>query len=159
MPLTLADGSPGLLAKGEFGTSVMKELPEYNVDSITDPALLTALFRDYTFAASSYLLEPCDLHMRKHGSYGLGRSVLPRCIAVPLSIIAGKIGVKPFMEYAQSYALYNYQKIDRSVSYAFNYAETIGLFKFEVDKKLSKFFKRDWIYPRPCRDGLSISYC
>jgi indoleamine 2,3-dioxygenase len=84
MPLTLPDGSPGLLAKGEFGPAVLKELPEYDVKDIHDPALLTALFRDYTFAASAYLLEPCDLAMRKHGAYGLGRSVLPRNIAVPL---------------------------------------------------------------------------
>jgi indoleamine 2,3-dioxygenase len=63
-----------------------------------------ALYRDYTFVASAYLLEPCDLLYRKTGDYGLGRSVLPKNIAVPLVQVAEKIGAKPFMEYALSYA-------------------------------------------------------
>lgn len=39
----------------------MKELPDYTaeVEKIEDNQLLVALFRDYTFATSSYLLEPC----------------------------------------------------------------------------------------------------
>lgn len=82
------------------------------MSNINDGRLLTALFRDYTFASSSYLLEPCDLNRLKTGQYGLGRSVLPRQLAVPLHQIAAKIGAKPFMEYAQSYSLYNYQKVD-----------------------------------------------
>lgn len=54
--------------------------------------------------ASAYLLEPCDILYRKTGDYGLGRSVLPKNIAVPLVQVAEKIGAKPFMEYALSYA-------------------------------------------------------
>lgn len=110
MPLTLPNGSPGLLALGKFGEAVDNELPLINVDDISDAALLTALFRDYTFAASSYLLEPCDINMRNTGSYGLGRSYLPQQIAVPLVKVSEKIGAKPFMEYAMSYSLYNYRK-------------------------------------------------
>lgn len=41
MPVTRADGKPGLLAKGEFGNAVKAELPEYNVDNIKDTRLLT----------------------------------------------------------------------------------------------------------------------
>lgn len=63
-----------------------------------------ALFRDYTFWASAYLLEPCHLSMLRTGEYGLGRAQLPRNIAVPLAIISKKLGTKPFMEYALSYA-------------------------------------------------------
>jgi len=63
-----------------------------------------ALFRDYTFWASAYLLEPCHLNMLKRGEYGLGRQVLPRNIAIPLHRVADKLGMKPFMEYATSYA-------------------------------------------------------
>jgi hypothetical protein len=46
------------------------------------------------------------------GEYALGRSRLPPCISVPLVKVSEKIGAKPFMEYAQSYALYNYKRID-----------------------------------------------
>ena len=39
---------------------------------VTDPVLVTALFRDYSFLASAYLLEPCHITMSKTGKYGLG---------------------------------------------------------------------------------------
>lgn len=112
MPLTKKDGEPGLLAKGNFGDTVRRELPLYDVSEITDSALLMALFRDYTFAASAYLLEPCDLLHKKSGDFGQGRDHLPANIAVPLLQISDKIKAKPFMEYAQSYALYNYARKD-----------------------------------------------
>jgi len=110
MPIKRRDGSEGLLKTGKFGDAVQKELPDYSkeIEKITDTQLLTALFRDYTFAASAYLLEPCDIEYRKSQKYGLGRDVLPRNLAVPLNIVAKKIGARPFMEYALSYALYNY---------------------------------------------------
>jgi indoleamine 2,3-dioxygenase len=73
----------------------------------------TALFRDYTFAASAYLLEPCDIAARE-GKEALGRTRLPASLAVPLTKVSTKIGAKPFMEYAQSYSLYNYQRKDSS---------------------------------------------
>eukprot|EP01113_Clastostelium_recurvatum_P018560 TRINITY_DN2187_c0_g1_i3.p1 TRINITY_DN2187_c0_g1~~TRINITY_DN2187_c0_g1_i3.p1 ORF type:complete len:478 (-),score=138.43 TRINITY_DN2187_c0_g1_i3:71-1504(-) len=113
MPKILPDGKPGLLAKGTFASVIDKELPEYDVSDINDPHLLLALFRDYTFATSAYLLEPCDLRYVAEGKYGKGRTVLPRNLAVPLSQIAQKIGQRPFMEYALSYALANYQRADK----------------------------------------------
>lgn len=113
MPLKLPNGQKGLLGTGGFAEAV-KYLPEYDVSKITDSRLLTALFRDYTFAASAYLLEPCDLFYRQKGEYGLGRRVLPRNIAVPLAKVSEKMGARPFMEYAQSYALYNYNRIDKN---------------------------------------------
>lgn len=61
MPIKCDDGSEGLLKLGKFAASVDAELPDYTdiVEKIDDSQLLTALFRDYTFVASSYLLEPC----------------------------------------------------------------------------------------------------
>ncbi|KAI7897568.1 uncharacterized protein BX663DRAFT_527847 [Cokeromyces recurvatus] len=112
MPMQLVDGSPGLLASGQFGDAIRDELPLYEIDHITDQRLLSALFRDYTFAASAYLLEPCDILYRIKSDYGLGRKVLPMNIAVPLTKIAKKIHSQPFMEYALSYALYNYKRLN-----------------------------------------------
>ena len=114
MPLQLKSGEPGLLARGEFGKAVKAELPLYDVAKITDSALLMALFRAFTFMTSGWLLEPTDLLRRqKQGEFGEGRDHLPKEIALPLTQIAEKIGAKPFMEYAQSYALYNYARIDK----------------------------------------------
>ncbi|KAJ1930550.1 hypothetical protein IWQ60_000160 [Tieghemiomyces parasiticus] len=112
MPLRQDDGAPGLLAHGELGPAVHRELPNYDVTNEEDPHVLMALFRDYTFLASAYLLEPCHHQFVRTGDYGLGRTLLPRVIAQPLETVAAKIGAKPFMEYAQSYALYNYRLKD-----------------------------------------------
>ena len=128
MPITLKDGTPGLLSKGTFGNTVKDELPLYKVDDIDDSALLMALFRDYTFAASAYLLEPCYLMHRSRGCYGLGRDSLPANIAVPMSTISEKIGAKPFMEYAQSYALYNYRRLNKSLPMDLSNLELIRTF-------------------------------
>ncbi|KAG0051714.1 hypothetical protein BGZ83_003383 [Gryganskiella cystojenkinii] len=127
MPLTLKDGTPGLLAKGQFGEAC-KALPQYDLSKVEDSELLSALYRDYTFVASAYLLEPCDILYRKTGDYGLGRSVLPKNIAVPLVQVAEKIGAKPFMEYALSYALYNYRRIDKSKGLVWGNLELIRPF-------------------------------
>ncbi|KAG0250445.1 hypothetical protein BGZ95_007200, partial [Linnemannia exigua] len=86
MPLTLKDGSKGLLALGQFGDACHK-LPQYDLSNVED----------------SELLSERILH-EGLGSNLLGRSVLPKNIAVPLVQVAEKIGAKPFMEYALSYA-------------------------------------------------------
>lgn len=41
MPMQLPDGTPGLLASGQFGDAVRDELPTYDVDDITDQRLLS----------------------------------------------------------------------------------------------------------------------
>ena len=63
-----------------------------------------------------------DLEYRKTKTYGLGNQVLPRNIAVPLSIVADKMKAKPFMEYAMSYALYNYGYYDKDAATPLDYS-------------------------------------
>ncbi|CAJ0644159.1 5620_t:CDS:2 [Entrophospora sp. SA101] len=74
MPINLSKNGEkkGLLAKGELGNVVLNDLPLYDVNDINDQRFLSALFRDYTFLASAYLLEPCDIMFREKKDYGLG---------------------------------------------------------------------------------------
>ncbi|GBC30035.2 uncharacterized protein OCT59_010427 [Rhizophagus irregularis] len=127
MPIHLPNGGEGLLAKGQLGNAV-KDLPQFDVSDITDQRLLSALFRDYTFLASSYLLEPCDIMYRERKSYGIGREILPKNIAIPLSIIANKLNAFPFMEYALSYSLYNYQRTDSTKPVVYSNLKLIRAF-------------------------------
>lgn len=61
-PMKTADGKEGLLAHFTFGKAVEDELPDLT-DEIRkvkdDLRIITALYRDYCFLASAYLLEPC----------------------------------------------------------------------------------------------------
>lgn len=63
MPVTTQSGEKGLLYYGKFGDAVLNDLPNYadQVAEVSDSRILAALFRDYTFAASAYLLEPCGM--------------------------------------------------------------------------------------------------
>jgi indoleamine 2,3-dioxygenase len=68
MPVKTLDGSPGLLASGTLGESVDKELPNLTAainKHATNLPLMNALYRDYSFLASAYLLEPCK-SLRSH---------------------------------------------------------------------------------------------
>ena len=61
--------------------------------------VLSALYRDYSFLASAYLLEPCHHEFLRTGDrYGLGREVLPAQISRPIAKVAELTGFKPFME-------------------------------------------------------------
>lgn len=108
MPIRTSSGAPGLLATGSLGKAIDEEhvLPNLvnDVHKYKDNLpVLNALYRDYSFVASAYLLEPC--HMRwvegktvvkgpngedetSGGDYGLGRDVLPECISVPIAAVA-----------------------------------------------------------------------
>ena len=61
-PMKTADGKEGLLAKFTFGKAIEDELPDLT-DEIhkvkDDLPVISALYRDYCFLASAYLLEPC----------------------------------------------------------------------------------------------------
>ncbi|KAF2502142.1 indoleamine 2,3-dioxygenase gamma type [Lophium mytilinum] len=112
MPIVTASGSPGLLATGALGAAVRDELPDLSnaIEKYrADLPLMNALYRDYSFLASAYLLEPCHLRFMRGEEYGLGRQVLPAAISLPIVKVAEIAGFKPFMEYAGSYALYNYR--------------------------------------------------
>lgn len=95
MPIRTEDGTLGLLAGFKLGPLIDSgALPDltHEVEAIIQDegsrnlAVVTALFRDYSFLASAYLLEPCWESSNKDpaAGYGLGRSLLPKCIAGPL---------------------------------------------------------------------------
>jgi len=88
MPVKMLSGEPGLLAHGGLGDVVTKELPDLTdfIDKYKDNLpLMNALYRDYSFLASAYLLEPCHQRFLRGESYGLGRQVLPANIARPIA--------------------------------------------------------------------------
>jgi indoleamine 2,3-dioxygenase len=96
MAILKEDGSAGLLATFSLGPLIDSgALPNltHEIDNLVihetgdvDMSAITAAFRDYSFVASSYLLEPCWETYSKNADdgYGLGREVLPACIAGPL---------------------------------------------------------------------------
>ena len=108
MPIHTASGALGLLATGSLGKAIDEEhalpnLVEYVHKYKNNLPVMNALYRDYSFVASAYLLEPC--HMRwlegktvmqgpdgenevKGGDYGLGRDVLPKCLSLPIAAVA-----------------------------------------------------------------------
>ena len=88
MPIKTLDGKPGLLATSTLGETVLRELPDLTnaINKYKDNLpLMNALYRDYSFLASAYLLEPCHERFMKGESYGLGRQTLPAVISLPIS--------------------------------------------------------------------------
>ena len=88
MPIKTAVGTPGLLATFTLGETVLRELPDLTaaIDKYKDNLpLMNALYRDYSFLASAYLLEPCHDRFVKGETYGLGRQTLPSVISLPIS--------------------------------------------------------------------------
>ncbi|KAI4148234.1 MAG: hypothetical protein LQ340_005175, partial [Diploschistes diacapsis] len=127
MPILKKDGTPGLLASFKLGPLIDSgALPDLTsqIDKLVVPGgtyldmkAVTAAFRDYSFVASGYLLEPCwkAWSANPAGGYGLGRQTLPKCIAGPLvkcAEMTDRLGIPAFMSYAASYALYNYYLAD-----------------------------------------------
>lgn len=91
MPIRTAAGDPGLLATFKLGETLLRELPDLTdeVDKVKDDLrTVGALYRDYCFLASAYLLEPCHEHHTKGEGYGLGRQRLPAVLARPLARVA-----------------------------------------------------------------------
>jgi indoleamine 2,3-dioxygenase len=88
MPIKTLEGTPGLLATFTLGETVLKELPDLTaaIEKYKDNLpLINALYRDYSFLASAYLLEPCHHRFIKGEGYGLGRQTLPAIISRPIS--------------------------------------------------------------------------
>ena len=87
MPVVAKDGQPGLLAEYKVGQAVENELPDLTteVDKYKDNLpLMNALYRDYSFLASAYLLEPCHERFVRGEPYGLARKILPANISQPI---------------------------------------------------------------------------
>ncbi|KAL2196489.1 hypothetical protein P885DRAFT_78214 [Corynascus similis CBS 632.67] len=141
MPVKTLSGEPGLLAHGKLGETVSKELPDLT-DAVEkykdDLPLMNALYRDYSFLASAYLLEPCHERFVRGEGYGLARDVLPANIARPIAKCAALCNFKPFMEYAGSYALFNYRLADPSQGLASHNLRLIRAFERGLDPASSE---------------------
>ena len=91
MPILTLDKNPGLLATFTLGETLLEELPDLT-DEIeqfkSNLQIIGALYRDYCFLASAYLLEPCHERHIKGEGYGLGRQRLPAVLAKPLARVA-----------------------------------------------------------------------
>jgi indoleamine 2,3-dioxygenase len=88
MPVRTLSGEPGLLAHSRLGAVVCEELPDLSahIDKYkANLPLMNALYRDYSFLASAYLLEPCHERFMRGEPYGLGRHVLPANISRPIA--------------------------------------------------------------------------
>lgn len=78
------------------------------------------------------------LEFVKRGEYGLARDRLPRNIALPIVKVAQIAGFKPFMEYAGSYALYNYRMEDESKGMEYSNLRLIRAFEHGLDPTSSE---------------------
>ncbi|CAN9250774.1 unnamed protein product [Alternaria alternata] len=141
MPIKTLSGEPGLLANFTFGDTLLKELPDLTpeVEKYRDDlVVMNALYRDYSFLASAYLFEPCHERHVRGEKYGLGRQSLPRSIALPIVKVAEIAGFKPFMEYAGSYALFNYRLEDPSKGLEYDNLRLIRAFEHGLDPTSSE---------------------
>lgn len=141
MPVRTLSGEPGLLAQSKLGDVVDNEFPDltdYMDRYKEDLPMMNALYRDYSFLASAYLLEPCHERFLRGEDYGLGRQVLPRNIARPIARCADIAGFLPFMEYAGSYALYNYRLQDPSRGLEYDNLRLIRAFEHGLDPSSSE---------------------
>ncbi|KAK8131465.1 hypothetical protein PG984_007903 [Apiospora sp. TS-2023a] len=141
MPVKTLSGEPGLLATGQFGDAVLAELEDLTeaVECYKDDLVLqNALYRDYSFMASAYLLEPCHMRFLKGEGYGLARDRLPAVLARPIARSAELCGFKPFMEYAGSYALFNYKLVDPARGLAYDNLRLIRAFEHGLDPSSSE---------------------
>lgn len=88
MPVKTASGEAGLLALGKLGAEIDGSFPDLTaaMDLYEDDLpVMNALYRDYSFLASAYLLEPCHERFVRGEGYGLGRQRLPRNISQPIA--------------------------------------------------------------------------
>lgn len=88
MPVKMLNGEPGLLAESKLGPEVDSIFPDLTdaMDLYKDNLpVMNALYRDYSFLASAYLLEPCHERFVRGEEYGLGREFLPKQISQPIA--------------------------------------------------------------------------
>ncbi|TKA74390.1 hypothetical protein B0A55_04516 [Friedmanniomyces simplex] len=149
MPVQKLDGTPGLLATYQFGLAIDHgALPNLTpeIGKLTAPdgkldlAKVTAIFRDFSFLASAYLLEPCyERWSLGLEGYGLGRQTLPACLAGPLVKTARILDIPAFMAYAAAYSLYNYRVEDSAIGTdKYSNLRTIRAFQHGLDPTSSE---------------------
>ncbi|KAI1470472.1 indoleamine 2,3-dioxygenase family protein [Daldinia caldariorum] len=141
MPVRTQSGNPGLLATGQLGDAVLQDLPDLTeqVEKYRDNLpMMNALYRDYSFLASAFLLEPCHMRFVKGEPYGLGRPFLPAQLSRPIVRCAELAGFKPFMEYAGSYALFNYRLQDPEAGLEYSNLRLIRAFEHGLDSSSSE---------------------
>ena len=112
-------------------------LPNYidSVKHVTDPQLLQALYRAYTFIVSAYLLLPSYKHYVAHGTYGKARTSVPSNLSIPLFCVSEKLDVAPYLDYHYAYCLGNYRLIDSSKPMEWNNLEMIVKFDGGLDER------------------------
>ncbi|PWY77101.1 indoleamine 2,3-dioxygenase family protein [Aspergillus heteromorphus CBS 117.55] len=147
-PVLKLDGTPGLLAKYELGPAVLAELPDLTdeidkqvtPEGLPDLYTIAALFRDYSFLASSYILEPCWENWCKNpeNGYGLGRDLLPKSVARPMYHCAQILDIPPFLSYAAAYSLFNYTVADPSKGLEYSNLRLVRAFENGLDPKSSE---------------------
>ncbi|EAW10917.1 indoleamine 2,3-dioxygenase family protein [Aspergillus clavatus NRRL 1] len=148
MPVLKLDGTPGLLAKYELGPVVETELPDLTdevdkllaADGAPDLYTVAAVFRDYSFLASAYLLEPCweTWSQNPQKGYGLGRDLLPKAVARPMYRCAQLLDIPPFMSYAAAYSLFNYHLDNPSKGLAYDNLRLVRAFERGLGPKSSE---------------------
>ena len=117
MPININNSIKGMLHHpSEIQVCIQTSLTNYieEIKSETDPFVIQALYRAYTFLASAFLLEPAYQTFCQTGVYGKALNNLPSNVSVPLFYLSKKLDVNPYQDYHYSYALGNYVKIDPS---------------------------------------------
>jgi indoleamine 2,3-dioxygenase len=116
----------GLLAKNELRKQIDANFPNL-IEAIkksdpNDARLQGALFRDYSFLSSGYMLEPCHINYLKTKNYGRGSDHIPETLAVPMKFLCDRIGYgQPLLEYAYGYSLNNWMLINDKNPTELNY--------------------------------------
>ena len=143
---TIINFLPEILTEADKIVDSVASIPDYSNNIITesDPFILQALFRAYTFISSAYTLEKSyqlsDKGAENNGcphrssGYGPARRILPSNIARPLVLVAEKLKVYPWLDYHYAYSLGNYVKKDRDGSLDWNNLEMACSFTGGLDE-------------------------
>ena len=110
------NGEKGILGIPNEIVSAVALVPNYKalVEEESDPFILQALYRAYTFVTSGFTLELSYQEFVKSGNYGVARDFLPANIAEPLVAVSNKLNAYPWLDYHYAYSHGNYIKKDES---------------------------------------------
>ena len=111
------DGTTGILGNPNEIVNAVAQVPNYKeqVMEETDPFIIQALYRAYTFITSGYTLELSYQEFKISGNYGVARDVLPANIAEPLVEVSNKLNVYPWLDYHYAYSHGNYIVKDENI--------------------------------------------